>query len=161
MYKKLFALLLIPVFILCGCNSSKRLTKEEYKTALKAAWEEFLGGTTDWVKNYASIGESFDKYKAAKDRLQAACDRTVKGLNMLSEINPPKEFEEAHKKLLKAAKDEKRWVSYREQSFKASNKEESDKILDKLADEINNTALEDMLPDIYLKLYKELGGLNS
>lgn len=159
MYKKLSALLLIPILILCGCNynSFERLTAEEYDTAIKAAWVEFVGGTADWAKEYASIGEGFDNYKAAGTQLQAACDRTLKGLDMFSQINPPEEFEETHKKLLKAAESEKRWVSYREQSFKADSKEESDKILDKLTDEINSMPTEDLLPDIYLKLCRELG----
>lgn len=158
MYRKLLTILLIPVFILCGCNSSsERLTREEYKTAVKAAWTEFAGGTNDWISSSNSIGEGFDEYKAAKDALQAACDRTVKGLNMFFEIKPPEEFEEIHNKLLGAAEDEKRWASYREQSFKADSKEESDKILDKLAEEINSMSLEDLLPDIYMKLSSELG----
>lgn len=155
MYKKLAALLLIPVFILCGCNnSSERLTKEEYDTAVKAAWTEFVGGTVDWSAGYSSIGEGFEGYKAAGDRLQAACDRTLTGLNMFAEISPPEEFELMHKELLKAAENERRWVSYREQSFKADSKEESDRILDKLADEINSMPTEDLLPDIYLRQYR-------
>ena len=165
MNKRFFAAFLVPFMLfLCGCDNSaasKPLTREEYKVALSTAWEEFCDGTNDYVRAYNAAGEDFDKYRASADQLQAACDRTVKGLNGFAEIVPPKEFEEIHKKLLKAAEDEKRWSSYREQSFKTDSKEESDRILDKLAQEIDGMPLEDLLTDIVLKLYNELGGFGS
>lgn len=174
MNKRIFSAILVPFMLFvyavcamlffCGCDNSaasRPLTRDEYKAALSAAWDEFCGGTNDYLRACNAAGEDFDKYRASADQLQAACDRTVRGLKGFAEIVPPEEFEEMHKKLLKAAEDEKRWSSYREQSFKTDSREESDRILDKLAQEIDGMPLEDLLSDIILKLYNELGGFGS
>lgn len=165
MTKSFLALLIIPLIFFCGCEKGAedkpRLTKEEYKDTVCSAWTEFRDATFDYAKIVGETLLDFSEYKGKSAELQETCDRMSQAFEMLEEILPPEEFGEQHERLLKSIEDEKRWVSYREESFNADTKEESDRILDKLSAETHAIPDTDNFTYIFIMLYQELGGFEN
>lgn len=161
--KRVFALIFIPLLIFCGCGAENvpRLSEEEYKEAVMSAWEEFRDAQAGFLMVAVKAGDDFALYKGSGSELQPKLDTMRAALEKFEKMNPPEKYEELHKKLVKSIGDEKRWITYREESLSADTKESSDKALDKISEEVNAMQAGETMPAYVMELYRQLGAFES
>lgn len=156
--KRIFALILIPLLIFCGCGAENapRLSEEEYKEAVMTAWEEYRDAQAGFLTIAVKAGDDFALYKGSSSELQPKLDDMRAALEKFEKINPPEKYDELHKKLVKSIGDEKRWITYREESLSADTEEKSNKALDKISEEVSKLQAGETMPAYVMELYREL-----
>lgn len=96
--------LILPVTLLCGC-SGKRLTPEEYKTAIESAWKKYMSSVLEMTEYFPADADEegcLSVIQKNKQELEELLDKREEALDDFKKINPPEEYGELHKKLIKA-----------------------------------------------------------
>lgn len=157
--RKVFVIFVISLLVFCGCGAeaAPKLGEDEYREAVMSAWEEFRDAQGEFLKIAMEAGDDFSLYKAKQSELQPKLDLMRAALEKFEQMNPPEKFETTHQKLVKSIIDEKRWISYREESLNADTEEESDKALDTIAEEVYALKAGETFPGYVIELYRQLG----
>ena len=115
LFAAVFAVIL-PITLLCGC-SVKRLTLDEYKTELEAAFKGWKGAVLEWAevsaKNVFKDPENPDFDELCKNRagLELKIVKVESALDEFDKVgNPPEEFDELHNKLKNGVSIEHEWL---------------------------------------------------
>lgn len=115
LFAAVFAVIL-PITLLCGC-SVKRLTLDEYKTELEAAFKGWTGAVLEWAefsaKNVFKDPENPDFDELCKNRagLELKIVKVESALDEFDKVgNPPEEFDELHNKLKNGVSIEHEWL---------------------------------------------------
>ena len=156
--------LVLPIILLCGCASeqNKRLSSEEYKTAMESAWDKYLNSLLDLIElvplevNEAALAE----FSENAEKAQPALKMREQSLKEFAEMVPPEKYEELHKKLI-AAMDawEYKQLELHRKMFEAKSVEELEEISGQIAEHAKNTS-DDTFPMIYILIEKELSADN-
>lgn len=117
--------LILPIVMLCGCSTGDRLSPEEYKSATTSAWEKYATSLTDMVPYLPpapleATAENVSIIQSNSAKLEECLDKREEAFNDFKKINPPEEYEELHKKLIKAIdNDEKEQLAITRKLVKA------------------------------------------
>lgn len=118
----LIIVLILPIVMLCGCSTGERLSPEEYKSAVTSAWEKYFGSITELAAliPIQANDEGLAKLQQNASKCEALLNQREEAFNDFKIINPPKEYEELHKKLIKAIDyDEKEQLAITRKFVKA------------------------------------------
>lgn len=125
-----FFAVILPITLLCGC-SVKRLTLDEYKTELDAAFKGWTGAVSEWAvfgsKNVFKDPENPDFDELCKNRagLELKIIQVDSALDEFDKLgNPPEEFDELHNKLKNAVGIEREWLKIQRKINDSQTKEE-------------------------------------
>lgn len=160
--------LILPIILFCGCSSEqqKRLTPEEYRSAMESAWDKYINSMLDLIDliplevDEESVKTLQENAKSAEPALKMR----EQSLNEFKEILPPEKYEELHKKLITAADawEYKQLELYRKMFTVQSVEEltEISKTFEEHSEEISGTASDfssgTTFPVVYLQIIKEL-----
>ncbi|MGN0669002.1 MAG: hypothetical protein ACI4JZ_00495 [Oscillospiraceae bacterium] len=150
---------ILPITLLCGC-SVKRLTLEEYKTELDAAFKGWTGAVLEWAdfgsKNVFKDTENPDFDELCKNRagLELKILRVESALDEFDKLgNPPAEYDELHNKLKNGVSIEREWLKIQRGINNSQTKEEylaalknAEKFFDKYDSSFENPVT---LPAVY------------
>lgn len=166
--KFLAVFLLLPIILFCGCSSeqNKRMSPEDYRTAMESAWDKYLNSMLDLIDliplevNEESVKTLGENAESAEPVLKMR----EQSLNEFKKIEPPEKYEELHKKLLSAADAwEYEQLELYRKLFAVKSVEELTEInetFQKHSEEISQTAGEfgtgTSFPAVYLQIIKEL-----
>lgn len=104
--KKILALFMTAVLMLCGC-SAKELTAQEYYDMGREIFSRYV----EQVTGFSAYAVDYESGKEiSKSDISAFSKETKAVLDELADLNPPKEYKEQHDKLCNSIKDEKKWV---------------------------------------------------
>lgn len=157
--KYLAVFLLLPIMLLCGCSSGeKRLSPEEYKTAIESSWNRYLNSLLDLIElspleiNEAALKELSENAEKA----QPALKMREQSLKEFAEIVPPEKYEELHKRLIAAIDAwEYEQLELHRKMFEAKTVAELEEISRKISEHAQNTS-DDTFPMVYILIAKEL-----
>ncbi|MGN0669003.1 MAG: hypothetical protein ACI4JZ_00500 [Oscillospiraceae bacterium] len=166
--KFLAVFLLLPIILLCGCSSeqNKRLSPEEYRSAMESAWDKYLNSMLDLI-DLIPLEVNEESVKTLQENAESAepaLKMREQSLNEFKEIEPPEKYEELHKKLI-AAEDawEYEQLELYRKMFTVQSVEELTEInetFQKHTEEISGTATDfssgTTFPAVYLQIIKEL-----
>lgn len=129
LFAAVFAVLL-PITLLCGC-SVERLTLDEYKTELEAAFKGWTGAVLEWAnfssKNVFKNPENPDFDELCKNRagLEQKILQVESALDEFDKLgNPPEEYDELHQKLKNGVSIEREWLKIQRGINESQTKEE-------------------------------------
>lgn len=161
--------LILPIILLCGCTSAeqnKRLSPEEYRTAMESAWDKYLNSMLDLI-DLIPLEVDEESVKTLQENAESAepvLKMREQSLNEFKEIQPPEKYEELHKKLISAADawEYEQLELYRKMFTVQSVEEltEISKTFEEHSEEISGTASDfssgTTFPIVYLQIIKEL-----
>lgn len=99
--------LILPIVMLCGCSSGERMSPEEYKSAIMSSWKKYITSFTDMATYLPSepleaTAENVSLIQSNSSKLDECLNKREEAYNDFKKMNPPEEYEELHKKLIKA-----------------------------------------------------------
>lgn len=153
--------------LLCGCSQqNKRLTPEEYRSAMESAWDKYLNSMLDLI-DLIPLEVNEESVKTLQENAESAepaLKMREQSLNEFKEIEPPEKYEELHKKLIAAedAWEYEQLELYRKMFTVQSVAEltEINETFQKHTEEISGAASDfgsgTTFPVIYLQIIKEL-----
>ncbi len=99
--------LVLPIVLLCGCSSGERMSPEEYKSAIMSSYKKYITSFTDMApylppEPFEANAENVSLIQSNSAKLEECLDKHEEAFNDFKEMNPPEEYEELHKKLIKA-----------------------------------------------------------
>ncbi len=160
--------LILPIILLCGCSSeqNKRLSPEEYRTAMESAWDKYINSMLDLI-DLIPLEVNEESVKTLQENAESAepaLKMREQSLKEFKEMLPPEKYAELHKKLISAedAWEYKQLELYRKMFTVQSAAEltEISKIFEEHSAEISGTASDfgsgTTFPAIYLQIIKEL-----
>ena len=160
--------LILPIILFCGCSAEqqKRLSPEEYRSAMESAWDKYLNSMLDLI-DLIPIGVDEESVKTLQENAESAepaLNKREQSLNEFGEISPPEKYEELHKKLISAADAwEYEQLELYRKMFTVQSVEELTEInetFQKHSAELSETAGEfgsgTTFPAVYLQIIKEL-----
>lgn len=157
--KYLAVFLLLPIMLLCGCSSGeKRLSPEEYKTAIESSWNRYLNSMLDLIEiTPLEISEAaLKEFSENAEKAQPALKMREQSLKEFAEIVPPEKYEELHNRLIAAIDAwEYEQLELHRKMFEAKTVAELEEISRKITEHTQNTS-EDAFPMIYILIEKEL-----
>ncbi|MGN0640919.1 MAG: hypothetical protein ACI4JT_08195 [Oscillospiraceae bacterium] len=120
----------LPITLLCGC-SVERLTLDEYKTELDAAFKGWTGAVLEWAdfssKNVFKDPENPDFDELCKNRagLEQKILQVESAIDEFDKLgNPPEEYDELHQKLKNGVSIEREWLKIQRGINESQTKEE-------------------------------------
>lgn len=156
MIKRIMAMIIaviIPISLLSGCGKS--LTVEEYKTEIEKCWKGFLTS----ISSLSADMQYFEKNEVLEDsnKFENDCKNFENALKDFEKINPPSEYKEKHKQMIKALDNERYWLTTVRKYVSATTPEEIKAAEEKVEDA---ASYENSLPhqcfQIILELNKEI-----
>lgn len=159
--------LILPIILLCGCSQQqKRLSPEEYRSAMESAWDKYLNSMLDLI-DLIPLEVDEESVKTLQENAQSAepvLKMREQSLDEFKKITPPEKYEELHKKLISAedAWEYEQLELYRKMFTVESVAEltEINETFQKHTEEISETAGEfgsgTTFPTVYLQIIKEL-----
>lgn len=160
--------LILPIIPLCGCSKEqdKRLSPEEYRSAMESAWDKYLNSMLDLI-DLIPLDVNEESVKTLRENAESAepaLKMREQSLNEFKEIKPPEKYEELHSKLIAAADawEYKQLELYREMFAVESAEEltEISKTFEEHSKEVSNSASDfgsgTTFPMVYLQIIKEL-----
>lgn len=160
--------LILPIILFCGCSAEqqKRLSPEEYRSAMESAWDKYLNSMLDLI-DLIPLEVNEESVKTLQENAgsaEPALKMREQSLNEFKEITPPEKYEELHKKLISAADAwEYEQLELYRKMFTVKSVEELTEInetFQKHTEEISDTASDfssgTTFPIIYLQIIKEL-----
>lgn len=167
-FVSLIIALVIPAILLCGCSSeqNKRLSPENYRSAIESAWDKYLNSMLDLI-DLIPLEVNEESVKTLQENAESAepvLKMREQSLNEFKEITPPEKYEELHKKLISAADAwEYEQLELYRKLFTVESVEELTEInetFQKHSEEVSETAGEfgsgTTFPAVYLQIIKEL-----
>lgn len=177
MTKRAFCLILalvLPVVLLCGCSSGKRLTLEEYETSLSDAYFEWSGADREKGQFEAehivddNYKDDFDKVVQNRAALEQKIDKVELALDEFDKLgNPPAEFSKLHKKLKNAVAIEREWLEIQREQYRAETKEQFDELGEKEREfcekNIYSGTVENrvIIPDVFVAIMEKIDAADS
>lgn len=106
MIKRLIALVMAAM-LLCGCTTGEQLTPEEYKSAIMSSYKKYITSFIDMAsylppEPIEATAENVSLIQSNSAKLEECLDKRKEALNDFKKMNPPEEYKELHKKLIKA-----------------------------------------------------------
>lgn len=155
MTKRVTALfLLLCVLLISGCNTSPKLTAEEYKNELMTGYEEFMAARMK-IAEIMLNAEQSDRASLESSEFEYTCRDFESAMKRFEKMNPPDNYKDKHKKLVKSLDDYHDWLKAVRKFVKCTTPEEFEKALN----EANGTLdVENGFLSRYLDMLVEVNG---
>jgi len=163
--------LILPIVMLCGCSMGERLSPEEYNFAMINAWQKYITSCTDMApylppEPFEATAENVSIIQSNSAKLKECLDKREEALNDFKEMNPPEEYEELHKKLIKGINTrEKEQLALLRKLVKAKTpddisdyNEEMERMSAELTPEDSAFLTGTTFPSVYVQIIMKLNG---
>ena len=129
MTKRITALfLLLAVLLIGGCNISQKLTAAEYKDELMSGYEEFMASRIK-IAEIMIDAEQGNRISLGSSEFEGACKDLENSMKRFEKMNPPDNYKDKHKKLVKSLDDYRDWLKAAKKAAECTTPEEFDKAL--------------------------------
>lgn len=155
MTKRITALfLLLVVFLIGGCNTSQKLTAVEYKDELMSGYEEFMTSRIKIAEIMINSEQGNPSLESSE--FESACKDLENSMKRFEKMNPPDNYKDKHKKLVKSLDDYRGWLKAVKKVVECTTSEEFDKALNEANSTLDteNGFLKQYL-DMFIEVNKE------
>lgn len=155
MIKRITAMIIaviIPIALLSGCGKS--LTVEEYKDELQSKWRDYASAQMAIVSDM----QSFDESGTIPAEFEDHCKSFEQAMKAFEKINPPSDYKEKHKQLVKALDNERDWLAAIRECAAATSPQEIEQAEQKIQAAANYpNSVPKIILELFTKLVEELG----
>lgn len=150
--------LTLAMLLLSGCGA--RMTKLDYYNETLRCWEIYRDTNNELTGGLNAENALLPNFRLGNSediaRLNEIIDRRDKALKDIEKLNPPKEYKDQHKKLVKGIKAEYKWDKAVLGLTDAKTEADRGKVGEKVTAALDSLNWDEYFPSVYAKMHGEL-----
>lgn len=150
--------LTLAMLLLSGCGA--RMTRLDYYNETLRCWEEYRDTNNELTGGLNTENALLPNFRLgnAEDiaRLNEIVARREKALSDFEKLDPPKEYKDRHKAIVKGIKIEQKWDKAVLGLADAKTEADRDKVGEELTAALDSLSWDEYFPFTYAKLHRQL-----